>query len=85
MSARRADTRAPAPPAPTKSSWVNGRTIGGLVVAALLVVWILFNRQDVHVSLVFGTVTMPLWVALTVAAVLGALVGFVAGRRRYRR
>lgn len=64
---------------------LSGRAIGGLVVAAVLVVWIVFNRQTVDVSLVFGTVSMPLWVALAVAAVLGMVVGFAAGRRRYRR
>ncbi len=69
---------------PAERTRPSNRTIGGIVLAVLLVVWILVNQSSVEVSFVFGSVEMPLWVALAIAAVLGAAVGFVLGRRRYK-
>lgn len=63
---------------------ISNRAIGALVIVALIIVWILVNRDEVEVSFVFATVTMGLWVALAIAAVGGALAGFLVGRKRYK-
>jgi uncharacterized integral membrane protein len=63
----------------------SGRTIGGIAALALLVVWILVNRDTVDVSFLVWTAALPLWIALAVAALLGALVGYLMARKRHRR
>ena len=70
--------------APARKRGLSGRAIGGLVVAALVVVFIAINRDQVDVSFVFFTTTLALWVALTIAAVGGLIAGFLIGRRRYK-
>lgn len=63
---------------------MNGRTVGGVAVALVLVVWILVNRNSVDVSFLLWSAQVPLWLALSVAGLLGATAGFLLGRRRYR-
>ncbi len=70
--------------APAKKSGLSGRAIGGLIVAAVVVVFIVINRDQVEVSFVFFTATIALWVALAIAAVGGFLAGFLIGRKRYK-
>lgn len=74
----------------------TGRTIGrGLALALLifvtvvLVLFVVFNGETVPISLVFTDADAPLVVALLIAAVLGALVGWLSSlllrtRRRHR-
>jgi uncharacterized integral membrane protein len=88
-------------PAPTTTGRTTperrtGRTIGRtlalallLTVTVILVLFVVFNTQTVDISLVFGNVNAPLVVALLIAAVLGALVGWLSNlvlraRRRNR-
>jgi len=68
----------------SKTSRISGRTIGGLIIAAVLVVWILANREQVEVSFIVTTAVIPLWVVLAIAAALGVVAGFLIGRTRYR-
>lgn len=77
-------TEYPGGAAPAKKSGLSGRAIGGLVIAALVVVFIVINRDQVEVSFVFFSATIALWVALTIAAVGGLLAGFLIGRKRYK-
>jgi len=54
--------------------------------AILLLLFFVLNFQTVQVSLIVAKVDMPLIVALAIAALLGALVGWLAPRlRRDRR
>jgi uncharacterized integral membrane protein len=74
----------------------TGRTIGrglalGLLifVTVVLVLFAVFNGETVPISLVFTDVEAPLVVALLIAAVLGALAGWLLSlvlrsRRRHR-
>lgn len=66
---------------------VNGRLLVGGLLGLVLVVFILSNRQDVAVNFLFAEFTLPLWVTLTVTALLGFAVGTLAVfvRRRQRR
>lgn len=62
-----------------------GRAIGGLVIVAVLITFILSNRNTTEVSFLFISADgVPLWVALTISAALGVAVGFILGRRKYR-
>ncbi|WP_040338730.1 LapA family protein [Candidatus Blastococcus massiliensis] len=86
----------PAAPADAGRSRHTGRTIGrslalGLLifVTVVLVLFVVFNGETVPISLVFTDVEAPLVVALLIAAVLGALVGWLLNlvlrtRRRHR-
>ncbi|HSE08020.1 MAG TPA: LapA family protein [Nocardioidaceae bacterium] len=70
---------------PEAPRWkVGARASAGTLLAVVLIVWIVANRQEVEISFVFGSAEIQVWVALTIAALLGAAVGFLAARRRYK-
>ncbi|MEU8774331.1 DUF1049 domain-containing protein [Streptomyces sp. NPDC048606] len=64
-------------------------TPGRVGIAALVVVTLVFifeNRRQTEIRLLVPLVTMPLWVALLISAVLGGICGaYVMGRRSRRR
>jgi uncharacterized integral membrane protein len=68
----------------------RGLALGLLIfVTVVLVLFVVFNGQTVQISLVFTDVDAPLVLALLIAAVLGALVGWLLSlvlrtRRRHR-
>lgn len=53
-----------------------------LVLLALIIVFIVQNRQDSVVHLVFITFTAPMWITLGITLVVGILIGALAARRR---
>jgi uncharacterized integral membrane protein len=72
------------PAAPEKKNGLSGRAIGGLIIAAVVIVFIVINRDQTQVNFVFFTAEIALWVALTIAAVGGLIAGFLIGRKRYK-
>ena len=54
---------------------------GWFVVAAVAAVAV-FNTQDVDLDWIVGESTLPLWVVIAVLALAGAVIGYVARRRR---
>ena len=54
------------------------------IVAALVIVFIVINRDPAEVSFLFFSVTMSLWIALTIAAAGGLIAGFLIGRKKYK-
>lgn len=62
------------------------RTLGFLVLAGLAIWFIAVNTGSVSIRLWIPTVTLPLWVVLTVTLLVGILLGmFLSMRRRARR
>jgi uncharacterized integral membrane protein len=75
-------------PAPTET---DGRKLGGGAIASLagvavLLVFIIQNREDVGFDFLWFSFTWPLWLYTIVVAVVGALVWLGLGvMRRHRR
>ena len=64
---------------------VNGRQIIGALIAIVLLIFILSNRDPVTVDFLFVEVNTSQWVVLTVTALLGAAVGAGLFARRQKR
>jgi uncharacterized integral membrane protein len=60
------------------------RTIVSALLLLLVVLFIVMNRDETEISFVLFDAQTALWVALTVAAGLGFLAGFLAARRARR-
>lgn len=63
----------------------NSRQIIGGLIAIVLVIFILSNREQVTVQFLFVEFATTQWVVLTVTALLGAAVGAGAFARRQKR
>ncbi len=64
---------------------LNYRAIGGLLVAALVVLLIVLNREQTKISFIVFDAETSLWLALSVAAAGGFVAGLLIGRRHHRR
>ncbi len=64
---------------------VNARQLVGGLVAVVLVIFVLSNRQPVTVEFLFIEWNTSQWVVLTVTALLGAAVGAGIFARRQKR
>jgi uncharacterized integral membrane protein len=79
------DTEPVAPPPKPGRSRIGGAWMGvvlGALVLILLLVFVLQNLEDVRVSFINADGSLPLGVALLLAAVAGALVVAVPGSAR---
>ncbi|UJA19550.1 LapA family protein [Thermoleophilia bacterium SCSIO 60948] len=56
----------------------------GIAALVLLVVFVIQNFQEVTVDFLFTTTQTPLVIALVIAGVLGALIGWLVPRVRRR-
>ncbi|HEY6531663.1 MAG TPA: lipopolysaccharide assembly protein LapA domain-containing protein [Acidimicrobiales bacterium] len=65
---------------------LSGGAIASLGGLALLVIFMLQNRDDVDIDFLAWGFTWPLWLVILVSAVVGAFVWFGLGvLRRHRR
>ena len=71
---------------PTRSGFagLSYRTIAGLMLVLLVIVFVARNRDETKISFIVFDSTTSLWVALTIAAAAGFIAGFLIGRHRYR-
>jgi uncharacterized integral membrane protein len=64
----------------------NGFLIGGGVLLALLLAFILQNRETVSFTFLFWTFSAPLWLALVITALVAFVIGqFALMWRRHKR
>ncbi|GGS79529.1 hypothetical protein GCM10010222_21350 [Streptomyces tanashiensis] len=61
------------------------RTLAFFVLAALAIWFIAANTGSVTIRLWIPTVTLPLWIVLTVTLLVGIVLGVFLARRRARR
>jgi uncharacterized integral membrane protein len=55
------------------------------LLAALVIIFILENRDLVTIRLLVPVVIMPQWAALTITLLIGLIIGALTFRRRGRR
>lgn len=67
-----------------RSEGRSPRFYAGVVIAALTLIFVLMNSQEVEVKFFFATTTLPLVFALALAVVLGFLLGLLVPRIRNR-
>lgn len=76
------------PPAPAsgEGSKLGGGAIAALSGGALLIIFMVQNREPVTLHFLFWNFTWPLWLFTLVTAFFGALIWFGIGvMRRHRR
>ncbi|HZC71078.1 MAG TPA: LapA family protein [Jatrophihabitans sp.] len=74
------------PPPPQRGPRLSAGQIAGLLALVLVLVFIFENTKSVDVRLIIPEVKAPLFVALLIAAVLGALATLlIQWRRRSRK
>jgi uncharacterized integral membrane protein len=62
-------------PEPDQKMQLHPRVVGGVVLAALVLLFVVENTKKTTIRFFVPEVTAPLWVGLAVAALLGAVVG----------
>ncbi|MFC9327129.1 LapA family protein [Kitasatospora sp. NPDC057015] len=80
----------PLPPNGPSTVTVKGRAVRlrtiGIGILAILAIWfIAANTGSVSIRLWIPTVTLPLWVVLTVTLLVGLVIGWFLARRRAKR
>ena len=65
---------------------INSHLVIGIVLAALLVIFILQNTKSTSIHFLFFSFSAPLWLIIAIVAVLGGLLDGVVGRawRKWR-
>ena len=81
----RQTTQRPADGTASKSGGFPTRLIMPGILTIIAIVFMAQNRQNVSVSLIFATVTISLWLILTIIFVVGLLVGLLVARSRGKR
>ena len=64
---------------------VSPRTVVGLILCILLVLFALFNLQEVRVHWIFTTTNAPLVAVIAGCGLVGLVIGWLLARRRAAR
>jgi len=67
-----------------RSAGSRMRLVIGAVLVVILIALLADNSDDTRIGYVFGDVEAPLFLVLVVAAVLGALIGWLVLHRPHR-
>ncbi len=68
-----------------KQSGVSPRLIAGAILVVLLIVFGIENRRETKIRFIIPEVTAPLWLALVIAALIGAAACALLTRQRHPR
>jgi lipopolysaccharide assembly protein A len=63
---------------------LDPKLIVGAVLVVLLLVFVFQNRDEYPITFLFFEFTSPLWMMLGITALVGALIGYLGGRRTRR-
>lgn len=66
----------------TPNRRIPARVWVGLIILAVVLVFIAVNREVTAISFVVGTAQAPLWLALGLSTLAGFVAGFLFARRR---
>jgi uncharacterized integral membrane protein len=69
---------------PASSNLMNARMVVGILLAVVVLLFIVLNHQQTHVSFVVFSARVPLWLALALVGAAGFGAGWLFGRRRYK-
>ena len=72
------------PVAREPSGPVSVRMVVAILLGLLVLLFIVLNRQQTHVSFIVFSARAPLWLALAVVGACGFGAGLLFGRRRYK-
>ena len=61
------------------------RTIAGIVLAVVVLLFVVLNRDETKISFIVFDARTDLWIALLLAALGGFVAGFLMSRAYYRR
>ncbi len=64
------------------SKKISIRLIVICIIIALVVLFMILNRESVTINLLFGKMTIPLFMVIAISAILGWLVGFLVPKVR---
>ncbi len=64
---------------------ISYRTIAGLVLALVVLLFVVLNRDETEISFIVFDARTALWIALLLAALGGFVAGFLMSRAYYRR
>ena len=71
-------------PGPAPGRRVSASLVAGVALAVLLVVFIFENTARTRIRFIVPEAEAPLWVALFIAVLLGAVIGALFTLHRYR-
>jgi uncharacterized integral membrane protein len=69
-------------PEPERHSRIRPRLVFDAALVVVIVVFVIENTRQTKIRFLVPQVTAPLWTALFVAALLGALAGVLIARHR---
>ncbi|WP_088825527.1 lipopolysaccharide assembly protein LapA domain-containing protein [Listeria goaensis] len=64
------------------SKKISIRLIVMCIIIALVVLFMILNRESVTINLLFGKMTIPIFMVIAISAILGWLVGFLVPKVR---
>lgn len=56
-----------------------------IVLVILVVIFIAQNTSTVFINLLGWTLSSPLWVTLVIVLLIGTIVGYIIGRRKFKK
>ncbi|MBC1522250.1 LapA family protein [Listeria aquatica] len=65
-----------------ESKKISIKLIVNIILIALIILFMVFNRQHVTIHFLFGQMSIPLFMVIAISAILGWLAGFIIPKFR---